>query len=143
MLPGKAYKPEDVLQILRRRVWFLLVPFAVVSAGVAAWAYKLPDQFRSETVILVVPQRVPESYVRATVTTRIEDRLQSLTQQIMSRTRLERIIQDFNLYAGEAQDRDHGRHRRADAPRYQHPGGPRRRLPHQPTSATTRERSCG
>src|SRR4051812_25090305 len=99
MLPGKAYKPEDVLLILRRRIWLLLVPFAVVSAGVAAWAYKLPDQFRSETVILVVPQRVPESYVRATVTTRIEDRLQSLTQQIMSRTRLERIIQDFNLYS--------------------------------------------
>src|SRR4051812_48915935 len=101
MLPGKAYKPEDVLLILRRRIWLLLVPFAVVSAGVAAWAYKLPDQFRSETVILVVPQRVPESYVRSTVTTRIEDRLQSITQQILSRTRLERIIQDFNLYPEE------------------------------------------
>src|SRR3954469_4368409 len=101
MLPGKAYKPEDVLQILRRRIWFLLVPFAVVSAAVAAWSYKLPDRYRSETVILVVPQRVPESYVRSTVTTRIEDRLQSLSQQIMSRTRLERIIQDFNLYEKE------------------------------------------
>jgi polysaccharide chain length determinant protein (PEP-CTERM system associated) len=99
MLPGKAYKPEDVLDILRRRAWVLLVPFALVSAAVAAWAYRLPDQYRSETVVLVVPQRVPESYVKATVTTRIEDRLQSLTQQIMSRTRLERIIQDFNLYA--------------------------------------------
>jgi polysaccharide chain length determinant protein (PEP-CTERM system associated) len=101
MLPGKAYKPEDVLQILRRRIWFLLVPFAIVSGAVAAWSYKLPDRYRSETVILVVPQRVPESYVRSTVTTRIEDRLQSLSQQIMSRTRLERIIQDFNLYEKE------------------------------------------
>jgi polysaccharide chain length determinant protein (PEP-CTERM system associated) len=54
--------------------------------------------YRSETVILVVPQRVPESYVRPTVTTRIEDRLNSITQQILSRTRLERVIQDFNLY---------------------------------------------
>jgi len=52
-------------------------------------------------VILVVPQRVSESYVRATVTTNIQDRLQSLSQQIMSRTRLENIIQDFNLYADE------------------------------------------
>jgi len=99
MLPGKTFKPEDILLILRRRVWVLLVPFAVVGAIAAAVAHKLPDQFRSETVIIVVPQRVPESYVRATVTTRIEDRLQSLSQQIMSRTRLERIIQDFNLYA--------------------------------------------
>ena len=101
MLPGKAYKPEDVLQILRRRIWFLLVPFALVSAAVATWAYFLPDRYRSETVILVVPQRVPESYVKSTITTRIEDRLQSLTQQIMSRTRLERIIQDYNLYQEE------------------------------------------
>src|SRR3954466_3612742 len=98
MLPGKAYRPEDVLLILRRRIWLLLVPFAIISAAVAAWSSKLPDRYRSETVVLVVPQQVPESYVKSTVTTRIEDRLQSLTQQIMSRTRLERIIQDFNLY---------------------------------------------
>ena len=98
MLPGKVYKPEDVLQILRRRVWLLLVPFAIVSAATATYSRYLPDIFRSDTLILVVPQRVPESYVRSTVTTRIEDRLQSIAQQILSRTRLERIIQDFNLY---------------------------------------------
>jgi polysaccharide chain length determinant protein (PEP-CTERM system associated) len=101
MLPGKAYKPEDILQIARKRLWLLLLPFAIVGAGTAVWSRYLPDRFRSETVILVVPQRVPESYVRSTVSTRIEDRLQSLQQQIMSRTRLERIIQDFNLYAEE------------------------------------------
>src|SRR5512138_3726069 len=101
MLPGKVYKPEDVLQILKSRIWVLLLPFAVIAAATAVWVHRLPDQYRSETVILVVPQRVPESYVRSTVTTRVEDRLQSLVQQILSRTRLERIIQDFNLYATE------------------------------------------
>ena len=98
MLPGKVYKPEDFLQILRRRIWLLLVPFAIVSAATAVYSRRLPDIFRSDTLILVVPQRGPESYVRSTVTTRIEDRLQSISQQILSRTRLERIIQDFNLY---------------------------------------------
>jgi polysaccharide chain length determinant protein (PEP-CTERM system associated) len=101
MLPGKAYKPEDVLQILFRRIWLLLVPLAVVGAVAAVVVHSLPDKYRSETVILVVPQRVPESFVRSTVTTRIEDRLQSLNQEIMSRTRLEKIIQDFDLYARE------------------------------------------
>src|SRR5207245_4937440 len=57
--------------------------------------------YRSETLILVVPQRVPVAYVKSTVTARIEDRLQSISQQILSRTRLERIIQDFNLYERE------------------------------------------
>jgi polysaccharide chain length determinant protein (PEP-CTERM system associated) len=101
MLPGKSLTPEDVLQIFRRRIWLLLVPFAIVSALTTAVSRVLPDRYRSETLILVVPQRVPESYVRSTVTTRIEDRLQSISQQILSRTRLERIIQDFNLYANE------------------------------------------
>jgi polysaccharide chain length determinant protein (PEP-CTERM system associated) len=101
MLPGKKYKPEDVLKILRRRIWFLLVPFAVVSAGTAVVARRLPDWYQSETLVLVVPQKVPEAYVRSTVTTRIEDRLQSISQTILSRTRLERIIDEFGLYAQE------------------------------------------
>jgi uncharacterized protein involved in exopolysaccharide biosynthesis len=58
----------------------------------------LPTRYQAETLILVVPQQVPEQYVRASVTTRVEDRLQTITQQILSRTRLERIIQDFDLY---------------------------------------------
>ena len=103
MLPGKVYKPEDFLQILRRRIWLLLVPFSIFSAATATYSRYLPDIFRSDTLILVVPQRVPESYVRSTVTTRIEDRLQSIAQQILSRTRLERIIQDFNLYPAARQ----------------------------------------
>ena len=36
MLPGKKYTPEDILQILRRRIWILLVPIAIVGAG-ALW----------------------------------------------------------------------------------------------------------
>jgi polysaccharide chain length determinant protein (PEP-CTERM system associated) len=101
MLPGKKYKPEDILSILRRRFWVLMLPFALVSAGVAVYVHELPDQYRAETLILVVPPRVPEAYVKSNVTTRIEDRLQSMSQQILSRTRLERIIQDLNLYEKE------------------------------------------
>jgi polysaccharide chain length determinant protein (PEP-CTERM system associated) len=101
MLPGKTYTPDDILAIAKKRIWYVLLPLAVVSAGTAVWARQLPDVYQSETAILVVPQRVPESYVRSTVTTRIEDRLQAIQQQIMSRTRLERIIIDFDLYPEE------------------------------------------
>jgi len=101
MLPGKTLTPEDMLGILRRRIWLVLVPLAVVAATTAVVSRLLPDRYKSETLILVVPQRVPESYVKSTVTARIEDRLQSIIQQILSRTRLERIIQDFNLYPDE------------------------------------------
>ena len=76
----------------------------IVAASAALWVRQLPNTYRSETLILVVPQRVPESYVRSTVTARIEDRLQTISQQIMSRTRLEQIVQDFNLYPQERAD---------------------------------------
>jgi polysaccharide chain length determinant protein (PEP-CTERM system associated) len=99
MLPGEKYTPDDIVAILRYRIWWLLLPFAILSAGSAIVARLLPDLYKSEALVLVVPQRVPESYVRSTVTTRIEDRLQAITQQILSRTRLERIIEEFNLYA--------------------------------------------
>jgi polysaccharide chain length determinant protein (PEP-CTERM system associated) len=101
MLPGKRYTPEDVQRIVWRRKWLLIVP-TVLAAIVTAVALRyVPSQYRSETLILVVPQRVPESYVQSTVTSRIEDRLQSISQQILSRTRLERIITDFDLYKDE------------------------------------------
>jgi polysaccharide chain length determinant protein (PEP-CTERM system associated) len=101
VIPGKQYTPEVLAAIAWRRKWCIAVPALVIAVAVAAWTHYLPDQYRSETLILVVPQRVPESYVRSTVTTRIEDRLQAISQQIMSRTKLEQIIQDFNLYTGE------------------------------------------
>jgi len=97
VIPGKTFKPEDLLVIARRRVQILL-PFLIISLGTFIVVRQLPDRYLSETLILVVPQRVPESYVRATVTTRIADRLQSINQQIMSRTRLEPVIKEFNLY---------------------------------------------
>jgi polysaccharide chain length determinant protein (PEP-CTERM system associated) len=75
----------------------------LVSTVTAIVSLMLTDRFRSETVIMVIPQRVPESYVRSTVTVRIEDRLQTISQQILSRTKLEQIIKEFDLYAEERQ----------------------------------------
>ena len=104
MLPGQKFTPDEILSILRQRWWLLLIPTVIVSIGVVFYTRSIPDVYRSETMILVVPQRVPESYVRSTVTARIEDRLQSIQQQIFSRSRLERIILDFDLYKTERQN---------------------------------------
>jgi polysaccharide chain length determinant protein (PEP-CTERM system associated) len=97
MLPGKHYTPDDVLAILRRRFWLVIVPCAVAAAVTALLARRLPDRYRSEAVVLVVPQQVPEMYVRSG-TPRIEDRVQVIAQELLSRARLERIIDDFGLY---------------------------------------------
>ncbi len=98
MLPGRKYAIEDFLRIAWRRKVLILLPFLVVSTGTFLYVRGLPDVYRSETTILVIPQRVPESYVRSTITDRIGDRLQSLKEQILSRSRLERTIVDLNLF---------------------------------------------
>ncbi|MEO6711845.1 MAG: Wzz/FepE/Etk N-terminal domain-containing protein, partial [Mycobacteriales bacterium] len=98
MLPGKTYTPEDILRIAWRSKWLILMPLVVAVVATAVVVHRMPRRYRSETVILVVPQRVPESYVKSTVTNRIEDRLSSLREQILSRSRLERVINDFGLY---------------------------------------------
>jgi polysaccharide chain length determinant protein (PEP-CTERM system associated) len=99
VLPGKSYSIEDMLRIAWHRKWLIVLPAVVIATAAVMYTRTLPDQYRSETTILIVPQRVPESYVRATVTSQIEDRLPSLRQQILSRDRLERTIVDFNLYS--------------------------------------------
>jgi len=99
MLPGKKYTPDDILRIARKRWWLALIPVAIGLIGATLYAYTVPDRFRSQTFITVTPQQIPDAYVRTFTTQRIEDRLASLQQQILSRTRLERVITDFNLYS--------------------------------------------
>lgn len=94
----RTYTPDDIVQGVRARRWWLLVPFAIGLALAPLLAQLAPEKYRSETLILVVPQRVPDSYVKATVTEKIEDRLPSISEQILSRSRLERIITDMGLY---------------------------------------------
>jgi polysaccharide chain length determinant protein (PEP-CTERM system associated) len=95
---SRTYTPDDVRRILLKRRWQVLLPFAVGLAAAPLLAPFAPEQYRSETLILVVPQRVPDSYVKSTVTETIEDRLPSISEQILSRSRLERIIQEMDLY---------------------------------------------
>ena len=101
MLPGKTYTIDEIATIAWRRKWLILVPFVVCAVVTAIAAHFLPNKYKSDTLMLVVPQRIPEAYVRSTVTTKIEDRLNSISQQILSRSRLERIVLDNNLYVEE------------------------------------------
>ena len=98
MLPGKTYTIDDYLSILWRRKWLVIVPLILVGTTTAVVTWRLPNQYRATAVIEVAPQRVPSEYVQATVTSSPTERLASLREQVMSRTRLEQIILEFNLY---------------------------------------------
>lgn len=93
--------PSDVHEIIellvRRKFWIigclLVIPPIVFFAG-RHW----PKKYRSETMILVDPQRVPEEYVKATITGDVTDRLQTISEEVMSRTRLLMIANKDGLY---------------------------------------------
>jgi polysaccharide chain length determinant protein (PEP-CTERM system associated) len=101
MLPNKKYKPADFIQIARRRWPIVVVPAAAGLLLALMVSSKIPNVYQAETLIQVVPQRVPNSFVPSTVTIKAEDRIDSLRQQVESRTQLERIIQDLDLYKDE------------------------------------------
>jgi polysaccharide chain length determinant protein (PEP-CTERM system associated) len=96
-----ALTVRDCLRILDRRRWWLLAPLFVCWAAIWTISWLLPSQFRSETLILVEQQKVPEEYVVANVSVDVQDRLNAMKQQVLSRTRLEKIIEQFQLYPSE------------------------------------------
>ena len=89
---------EEYWAIALRRRWWILVPLFACWAAVWASSWLLPVRYDSEALILVEQQKVPEQYVVPNVTISLHDRLQSITQQILSRTRLQSTIDRFHLY---------------------------------------------
>jgi len=89
---------QDYIEIALRRKWLIILPFIIIAIGGIICCYRLPSIYQASTLILIQRQKVPEAYVEPTVTSAIGDRLQTISQQILSRTRLETIINQFNLY---------------------------------------------
>lgn len=86
------------LAILKRR-WVLAVSvfLAVLAVGVFYCLF-WPPIYQATCLVVVQPQKVPGDIIRTTVTSKIADRLQIITQQVLSRTRLTEIIDRFDLY---------------------------------------------
>ncbi len=94
----KIFNLKNYFKIGLRRKWYIIIPFAlsvIFSFGI----YKnMPKEYRASTLILVQAQKVPENYVRPTLTESVAERLNNISQEILSRSRLERVIKEFNLY---------------------------------------------
>ena len=92
---------EDAIAILRKH-WPVLLVLAVVGAGIG-WetARVLPKRYKSETVVLVEQPGVPGDYVKPIVIETVNQRLASMQEEILSRSRLEPIIRKLGLYAAD------------------------------------------
>ncbi len=96
----------EIKGIVRRRRWQFLVPFFCGWALVWGASWLIPSTYRSGTLILVEQPSVPEKYVVSNIDIDIQHQLDSITQQILSRTRLLRIIDSLGLYAQDRKNKN-------------------------------------
>ena len=90
---------ERYIDLLRRRHMQFLIPLFVGWVLVWGATWVIPVRYKSSTLILVEQPTMPKNYVVPNISDDLQDRLQSITQQILSRTRLLLIIDKLNLYA--------------------------------------------
>jgi protein tyrosine kinase modulator len=86
-----------VKTVVRRR-WWLVLPAVLFWAAALVVSLVLPAKYRSETLVLIEEEGVPAQYVTPNVSVDLQQRLQSLTEQTLSRPRLEQIINELHLY---------------------------------------------
>jgi len=90
---------SDIRAILGRRKWSFILPAVAVFSMAFAVAFMLPPTYLSKATVLIEDQEIPRDFVMSAVTSFAEQRIQSITQRIMSTPRLLEIINRFNLYA--------------------------------------------
>jgi polysaccharide chain length determinant protein (PEP-CTERM system associated) len=95
---SEGFDLQRYLGVVRRRHLHFLIPLFVGWAVVWGSSWVLPARYLSTTLILVEQPTMPKDYVTPNVNDDLQQRMQSITQQILSRTRLLRIIDQFGLY---------------------------------------------
>lgn len=89
---------DDYLAILRRRWWVAFITIVLGICVAYALCRLLPKKYTSTTLVLVEPPTVPANYVQPVISGTLSERLATMKAQILSRTRLQPIVEQFGLY---------------------------------------------
>lgn len=103
MMDDQPGLKEYMAALGRRRGRIALVASAVLVISLAL-AFGLPSVYRSSASILIEEQDIPSDLVRSTVTSFADQRIQVISQRVMTRANLTRIIEKYNLYAEARKD---------------------------------------
>jgi len=93
-------KIDYYLGLVLKHRWLLIIPFCIAMVVGMYLAIKLPKIYEARTLILVMPQRVPTNFVKSIVTTDLDSRISTISEQILSRSNLEKIIEKHGLFSG-------------------------------------------
>src|SRR5579875_361587 len=101
MLLGRQLNFDDYGAIVRRRLWVLLIPALLGPVVAYVIARYLPPRYTSNSLILIEQPKVPTSFVPSVVGNDLTARLANMEEQILSRTRLEPLIERYGLYRSD------------------------------------------
>ncbi len=99
MLGHRDLSAEDYVGILKRQWWLIAIPALVLPLIAIAATFFIQPKYVSQTLVLVDQQKVPDSYVKPVVVEDLDQRLASMKEQIFSRSRLQPIIERFELFS--------------------------------------------
>jgi polysaccharide biosynthesis transport protein len=108
MLAELRMNTDEPVSVTIREYWAIIVRrrwtvIGIILAGLLTaglLCVLLPKSYRSNTLILIENAKIPEEYVKGLVGASVEERLTMLQQQVLSRTLLGQIAEEFNLYDG-------------------------------------------
>jgi polysaccharide chain length determinant protein (PEP-CTERM system associated) len=97
MIENRELNIEDYLAMLRRRLKVILIPALLAPLAGFLVSFAVPPKYTSQSLILVEEQKVPEGYVKPVVTEDIIQRIATMQQQVLSRNRLQPLIERRGL----------------------------------------------
>lgn len=89
---------NDFWRMLKRRKWLILLPIITMTAAVGYVVYKLPSVYESRTVLTVKPPTISEKVVNSLSEADLSQRIETVNQQVLSRTSLEPMIAKYKLF---------------------------------------------
>lgn len=89
---------SDVWRMLKRRKWIILLPVLTMATAVGYVVYKLPSVYESTTILAVKPPTISEDVVRSMTNADLTQRIESINQEVLSRSSLEPMIAKYKLF---------------------------------------------
>jgi protein tyrosine kinase modulator len=97
-LPSRRLRLADYLEAPLHHPWWVVVPFVIVVGAATAAAFLLPKRYAASSLILIKASHVPDK-ILANVTDDLDARRhQTIRQEILSRTRLEKVNEELHPY---------------------------------------------
>jgi len=95
---NEKYKKLEFRGYIRRRKKIFMVSFCIVFFLAVAVALILPNVYSSQATILIEEQKIPKDYVKSSVTSYAEERIEAIKTEVLSGRNLQQLINNYDLY---------------------------------------------